>query len=125
MTTHLEKLARLIEVDIFAKTFGQHRPVPTIAPIIEASLREHLYQPVRAALTDEQMRCLVFIKDYTDAMNAAPTYEQIMRHLGLKSKNGVHQLVIELESRGAITRIPYRAQSIALTKLGAITVEAA
>jgi DNA-binding MarR family transcriptional regulator len=96
-----------------------------IETVIESSLIKHLLAPNRVGLTAEQLRCLKFIYDATENHQVAPSYEEIQRHLGLKAKSGIHRLITELESRGVLTRIPFRARAISVTNLGVITLEAA
>lgn len=64
-------------------------------------------------LTAKQARCLDFIERYTaDNDGIAPSYQQIMEALDMASKSGVHRLVIALEVKGRIRRIPDRARAI-------------
>lgn len=63
-------------------------------------------------LTQKQSELLDFIKAYIAAKSIAPSFEQMMEHVGLKSKNGVHRLLTALEERGLIKRLPNRARAI-------------
>jgi len=67
-------------------------------------------------LTRQQARALHYIEAYTEASDCAPPYEQIMHHMGLKSKSGVHRIIMALEERHRIRRIPHRARAIAVIK---------
>lgn len=55
-------------------------------------------------------------QDLLDYLNKCkpecPSYDQMMRALGLKSKSGIHRLVKALEERGRIKRISYFARAI-------------
>jgi repressor LexA len=62
-------------------------------------------------LTPVQAKCLDAIKRLTrDGM--PPSYEELQRALGLRSKSNVHRLIHALEARGAITLKPESARSI-------------
>ena len=41
-----------------------------------------------------------------------PSFQEMMEHLGLKSKSGVHRMINGLAERGVIRRLPNRARSI-------------
>lgn len=47
---------------------------------------------------------------------ACPSFDEMREALGLKSKSGVHRLVIALEERGHLRRLPNRARAIELLK---------
>lgn len=66
-------------------------------------------------LTPKQAECLDVIKRLTKG-GVSPTYAQLMSELGLSSKQGVHRLIVALEERGYISRIPYRRQSISVIR---------
>lgn len=59
-----------------------------------------------------QQDCLRAIKRSLDAKGVAPSYDELMDELGLASKSGVHRLIIGLEDRGAIKRLPGRPRAI-------------
>ena len=42
----------------------------------------------------------------------SPSFEEMKKHLGLKSKSGIHRLISALEERGYIRRLPYRHRAI-------------
>ena len=63
-------------------------------------------------LTPRQRSLHVFIADYIAREYHAPSYEQMKRHMGLRSKSGIHRLVVSLEERGAIRRLRGRARAI-------------
>jgi repressor LexA len=47
--------------------------------------------------TPRQQQALAFIKQYIAARGYAPTYVEIGKAMNLKSKSGVHRLVIGME----------------------------
>ena len=67
-------------------------------------------------LTPKQLEALKFLVKYINANWVAPTYDEIALHLGLKSKAGVHRLVLSLAERGWIKRTPGHARSITVLR---------
>jgi SOS-response transcriptional repressor LexA len=65
-------------------------------------------------VTGRQRDVLEFIRAYHSKHGITPSYGEIMNGVGLASKAGVNRLVVALEERGFITRLPNRARSIAL-----------
>ncbi|PZO64586.1 MAG: hypothetical protein DI498_10890 [Paracoccus denitrificans] len=63
-------------------------------------------------LTAQQKKLLTMIEEWIGRYGTAPTYQQMADALGLASKSGVHRLLIGLEERGAIARLPYRHGSV-------------
>ena len=73
-------------------------------------------------LTRKQLDCYNAIKAYKSRnFGVAPSYDELLDLLGLKSKSGVFRLVSALEERGAIKRIPNRARAIKLLPLDELT----
>lgn len=66
------------------------------------------------SVTEKQYALLQYIKDYMHLRPVAPSYEEMMDHLGMKSKSGVFRLLSGLEERGHIKRMPNRARAIKL-----------
>ena len=46
-----------------------------------------------------------------------PSFDEMKEALALQSKSGVHRLIIALEERGFIRRLPHRARAIEIIKL--------
>lgn len=67
-------------------------------------------------LTAEQKRLLEIIEAYVRQNGIAPSYDEMQQAMGLKSKSGVNRLVLGLEERGAIRRLPNRARAIEIIK---------
>lgn len=63
-------------------------------------------------LTQRQQECLDFIKATIAARDYPPTYDEIAKSLDLHSRSGVQRIVMGLESRGLIRRIPGKARAI-------------
>lgn len=67
-------------------------------------------------LTKRQLQILEFIYE-RNKTGLGPSYDEMMEHLGLQSKSGVHRIVKALEERGFIARHPFRARSITVLRL--------
>jgi repressor LexA len=63
-------------------------------------------------LTERQAACLTFIVSYTGEFGTAPSFNEMRDHLGLSSRGRIHEVVMALEERGAIRRLPNRARAI-------------
>lgn len=66
-------------------------------------------------MTPKQKQLLDFIGNYAITHDGVcPSYEEMKRAMGLKSKSGIHRLVVALEERGHISRHAFRARAIDL-----------
>lgn len=66
-------------------------------------------------MTPKQKQLLDFIKAYLAASDGvSPSYQEMCDGIGLKSKGGIHRLVLGLVVHGYITRIPGFNRSIKL-----------
>jgi SOS-response transcriptional repressor LexA len=74
-------------------------------------------------LTRKQLACLDFIRACHLAHGVAPSFAEICTHLRLRSKSSAHRLVIALEARGAVSRVPGRQRSLMPVARNAITVD--
>jgi repressor LexA len=61
-------------------------------------------------LTPRQHMLYEFIAGFIDRHDYAPSYEEIRRHLGLRSLNAVAKLVAQLRRRGALAAAPFNAK---------------
>jgi repressor LexA len=61
-------------------------------------------------LTPRQLRAYEFIAGFIEREKYAPSYEEIRRHLGLRSLNSVAKLVAQLRRRGALADAPFNAK---------------
>lgn len=66
------------------------------------------------SLTLQQSRLLSFIKKRIEATGIAPSFDEMVEFMGLKSKSGVHRLITGLEERGHIVRLKFRARCISV-----------
>jgi repressor LexA len=68
-------------------------------------------------LTTKQKELLVFINARLQETGVPPSFDEMKEALSLQSKSGVHRLIIALEERGFICRLPHRARAIEIIKL--------
>lgn len=63
-------------------------------------------------MTPQQCAALDFIRAYRDSRGRSPSYEEIRLALGLSNRGRVHGLVVSLELRGELTRVPGHPRSL-------------
>src|SRR4029078_6795054 len=68
-------------------------------------------------LTTKQKELLVFINSRLQETGVPPSFDEMKEALALQSKSGVHRLIIALEERGFIRRLPHRARALEIIKL--------
>jgi repressor LexA len=68
-------------------------------------------------LTTKQKELLTFIDARLRETGVPPSFEEMKDALALQSKSGVHRLIMALEERGFIRRLPHRARAIEVIKL--------
>ena len=68
-------------------------------------------------LTNKQSQLLTLIRDRLKDTGIAPSYDEMATILDLKSKSGIHRLIVALEERGFVRRIPNRARAIEIIRL--------
>lgn len=66
----------------------------------------------RMGLTKKQAVLVEFLESSMEYEGVTPSYQEMADALNLKSKSGVHRLIISLEERGIIRRLPHRARAI-------------
>ncbi len=74
-------------------------------------------------LTKKQHQLLLFIHERTNADGVAPSFDEMKEALNLKSKSGIHRLIMALEERGFLRRLPNRARALEVVKLPENTAE--
>ena len=67
-------------------------------------------------LTFQQEKLLKFIIDYQKQNNVTPSFDEMKNGLDLKSKSGIHRIVLALEERGYIKKLNNRARAIEIIK---------
>jgi repressor LexA len=68
-------------------------------------------------LTPKQKQLLLFINERIVATGVPPSFDEMKHALDLKSKSGIHRLIMALEERGFIRRLPHRARALEVTKM--------
>jgi repressor LexA len=68
-------------------------------------------------LTRKQIELLRFIHERLTENGVPPSFDEMKEALDLKSKSGIHRLILALEERGFIRRLPNRARAIEVIRL--------
>ncbi|MEX2520608.1 MAG: transcriptional repressor LexA [Paracoccaceae bacterium] len=68
-------------------------------------------------LTRKQLDLLKFIHSRVQIDGVSPSFDEMKEALNLRSKSGIHRLIIALEERGFIRRLAHRARAIEVVKL--------
>ncbi len=68
-------------------------------------------------LTKKQSELLRFIHERLQAEGVPPSFEEMKEALDLRSKSGIHRLIMALEERGFIKRLANRARAIEVLRL--------
>jgi repressor LexA len=73
--------------------------------------------PKQPMLTRKQQELLLFIHERLKESGVPPSFDEMKEALDLASKSGIHRLIIALEERGFIRRLPNRARALEVIKL--------
>jgi repressor LexA len=68
-------------------------------------------------LTRKQQQLLIFIRDRMARDGVAPSFDEMKEALKLRSKSGIHRLIMALEERGFLRRLPHRARALEVVKM--------
>jgi repressor LexA len=68
-------------------------------------------------LTRKQSELLRFIHARLQESGVPPSFDEMKDALELKSKSGIHRLILALEERGFIRRLPNRARALEVIRL--------
>lgn len=68
-------------------------------------------------LTRKQHELLLFIHERMKATGVPPSFDEMKEALDLASKSGIHRLIMALEERGFIRRLPNRARALEVVRL--------
>src|SRR5215468_6363222 len=68
-------------------------------------------------LTPKQKQLLLFINERIEATGVPPSFDEMKEALDLRSKSGIHRLIMALEERGFIRRLANRARAIEVLRL--------
>ncbi len=69
-------------------------------------------------LTKKQKELLNYIQKFQSKNGVTPSYEEMKYALNLKSKSGIHRLVLALEERGFVKRLAHKARALEIIKDG-------
>lgn len=69
-------------------------------------------------LTKKQKQLLNYISNFQNRNGVTPSYEEMKDALNLKSKSGIHRLVLALEERGFVKRLAHKARALEIIKDG-------
>jgi repressor LexA len=68
-------------------------------------------------LTKKQSELLRFIHERLKETGVPPSFDEMKDALDLRSKSGIHRLILALEERGFIRRLPNRARALEVLRL--------
>ncbi|WP_413988075.1 transcriptional repressor LexA [Labrys okinawensis] len=68
-------------------------------------------------LTKKQHELLRFIHERLKEQGVPPSFDEMKEALDLRSKSGIHRLIMALEERGFIRRLPNRARALEVVRL--------
>ncbi|MBD8906021.1 transcriptional repressor LexA [Methylorubrum zatmanii] len=68
-------------------------------------------------LTRKQLELLQFIQLKMQEGGVPPSFDEMKDALDLKSKSGIHRLIMALEERGFLRRLPNRARAIEILRM--------
>lgn len=68
-------------------------------------------------LTKKQHQLLLFIHGRLQERGVPPSFDEMKEALALRSKSGIHRLVMGLEERGFVRRLPHRARALEIIRL--------
>jgi repressor LexA len=67
-------------------------------------------------ITPRQRDLLNFVTKYTKRHGFCPTYREMAEGIGLNSASGVHRMIVGLQERGFIERLPNRVRAIEVVR---------
>jgi repressor LexA len=68
-------------------------------------------------LTRKQHELLRFIHERLKEQGVPPSFDEMKEALDLRSKSGIHRLIMALEERGFIRRLPNRARALEVVRM--------
>ena len=76
-------------------------------------------------LTKKQKELLNYIQKFQSKNGVTPSYEEMKSALNLKSKSGIHRLILALEERGFVKRLAHKARALEIIKDGISNIKIA
>ena len=74
-------------------------------------------------LTKKQKQLLNYSGTFQSRNGVTPSYEEMKDALTLKSKSGIHRLILALEERGFVKRLAHKARALEIIKDGISNLE--
>lgn len=68
-------------------------------------------------LTEKQYKLLMFINKNIKETGCSPSFEEMRKAIGLKSKSGIHALLNALEEREFIRKLPHKARALEIIRM--------
>ena len=68
-------------------------------------------------LTPKMLQLYRVMEAYKARNGVMPSYQEMADMMGINSTSGIQRLILGLEERGALVRLPNRARAIALRPL--------
>lgn len=68
-------------------------------------------------LTRKQHELLLYINRYLNEHGVSPSFDEMKDAVHLKSKSGIHRLILGLEERGFLKRLVHRARALEVVRL--------
>src|ERR1043165_717184 len=68
-------------------------------------------------LTAKQKELLLYIHERIKETGVSPSFDEMKEALDLASKSGIHRLIMALEERGFLRRLPHRARALEVIKV--------
>ncbi|MAI29502.1 MAG: repressor LexA [Rickettsiales bacterium] len=65
-------------------------------------------------LTLKQKKLLDFLIKYFNKNHVYPTFDEMRDFLQIKSKSGIHKLLLSLEEKGFVNRLPHKARALSI-----------
>ena len=65
-------------------------------------------------LTLKQKKLLDFLIDYYNKNHVYPTFDEMRNFLQIKSKSGIHKLLLSLEEKGFVNRLRHKARALSI-----------
>lgn len=75
-------------------------------------------------MTAKQAELLAYLRTEIERTGVCPSFEEMKAAIGLKAKSGIHRLILALEERGAIVRIPGQRRGIVVADADEVAVRA-
>ncbi len=68
-------------------------------------------------LTPKLLKLLIFLNNHINYYGYAPSFDKMREHMQIKSKSGIHSMLVSLEERGIIRRIKGKSRAIEIANM--------